>query len=324
MKAMAFARTGGPEVLQVHEMPVPQPGQGEVTIRVAYAGVNFAEVMARRGDYVAGELPLVPGFEVSGTIESIGEGVVGFRVGQRVAAMTVTGGYAEVAVASAAMTFVLDDSISLEQAAAFPTIVPTAWALLHEVARMREGESVLIHAAAGGVGTVAVQLARHLGASKVFGTVGSISKIAYACNFGFDEVWLREGFSPVVLAATGGRGVDVVLESVGGEVVFQSLDALAPLGRVVVFGNASNAPMSSFSVGDLWFANKSLLSYSIGHLSGQNPQHQREMSLQALDLLERGIVRIDITDTLPLEAAAQAHSQLETSATIGKMLLRVA
>lgn len=201
--------------------------------------------------------------------------------------------------------------------------MPTAWALLHETARLRPGETVLVHAAAGGVGTVAAQVARHLGAGAVYGTVGSPDKVEYARRSGFDGVFVRDGWQGALREATGGRGVDVVLESVGGETVRQSLDALAPAGKVVIFGNSGNEPLPAFTAGDLWFANRSLLAYSIGHLSRQDPERQRRISLQALGLLARGIVRIDVTDILPLEQAAEAHRRLENRATVGKLLLRV-
>src|SRR5712671_1061837 len=188
MRAIAVTAFGGPEVLQFTEVPEPQPGPGQVVIRVAYAGVNFAEIMGRRGDYHASTLPFVPGLEVSGHIHALGEGVAGLSIGQPVAAFTVTGGYAEYVAASA---------------------------LLTDVARVQPGESVLIHAASGGVGTVAVQIARLLGAGKLIGVVSREEKREYARSFGYDDVLLQEDFAGQVRELTGGRGADVILESIG-------------------------------------------------------------------------------------------------------------
>lgn len=177
MQAVVVPRTGGPDVLELREVPAPKPGEGEVSIHVAYAGVNYSEVMARRGDFRAADLPFVPGLEVSGQIAAVGPGVTEFEAGQAVAAMTMIGGYAEVAVAKVPMVVAVPDAIDLQTAAGFPIITPTAYALLVDVARLREGETVLVHAAAGGAGTMVGQIARYLGAGRVIGTVGSVDKI---------------------------------------------------------------------------------------------------------------------------------------------------
>lgn len=218
MRAVVISRFGGPEVLESCDLPIPQPGAGQVLIKVAYAGVNFAELMARRGEYHALPTPFTPGYEVSGTIAALGTGVEGFRPGQPVAALTIQGGYAQFATAQAVLTFPLDapgSSIDLEQAAAFPAVAPTAYDLLANAARIRQGESVLIHAASGGVGIAAGQLARALGARLVLGTVSSEEKAVYARPFGYDQVFPVEGFEQAVLEATGGKGVDIALDARG-------------------------------------------------------------------------------------------------------------
>jgi NADPH:quinone reductase-like Zn-dependent oxidoreductase len=217
MRAVVVPQTGGPEVLELRDVPAPSPGEGEVSIDVAHAGVNYSEVMARRGDFHV-DLPLVPGLEVSGHIAAVGPGVTEFEAGQAVAALTLVGGYAEVAVARVPMVVPVPDAVDLRAAAGFPTIAPTAYALLVDVARLRQGEIVLVHAAAGGMGTVLGQIARYLGAGRVIGTVGSADKISYARRFGYDLVIERAGFADAVRRETGGRGVDVVLDSVGGAV----------------------------------------------------------------------------------------------------------
>lgn len=325
MRAIVVEAYGGPEVLQVREMPAPRPAPGQVLITVAYAGVNYAEVQMRRGMY-GGAVPFVPGLEVSGHVAALGEGVVGLHVGQPVAAFTVTGGYAEQVVAPALLTFPLatpDGVVELTAAAGFPTIVPTAYALLHEVARLQTGESVLVHAAAGGVGTVVAQVARYLGAGRVYGTVGSPEKVAYARQFAYDAVYLREGFVAAVREATDGMGVNVALDSVGGAVFTESIAVLAPLGRIVRFGNASGAPDPITATGEFMTGNTGVLDFNSIGLSLSAPARYAAIAADALRLLRSGAVRLDLTDILPLEHAAEAHRRLEDRTSTGKFLLTI-
>jgi NADPH:quinone reductase len=326
MRAVVISEIGEPNVLQVQDLPEPKPKAGEVSIRVMYAGVNYAEVMVRRGDRPS-QFPLVPGLEVSGYIHAVGEGVENFIVGEPVCAMTVVGGYAEIAVVRASLVFSLrglEDKIDLQTAAAFPTIVPTAYGLLKETAQLRKGESVLIHAAAGGVGTIASQIARYLGASRVFGTVGSHQKVDYALRFGYDEVFLRDEFVERVQELSTGEGVDIILDSIGGTVVRDSLKILRPMGRLVVFGNATGSDQVPFSNFDLWLQNKSIMGFSMGQLSSVAPDRLLSIATQALKLVERKQVNIDITKILPLSQASEAHQALENRLTTGKLLLQVA
>lgn len=326
MKAVVAPSLGGPDVLELTELPDPVPGPGQVTIDVAYAGVNYGEVMGRRGDLGARQQPYVPGLEVSGRVREVGEGVTGLRPGARVAALTWVGGYAEIAVADAVTTFALDDlpgDLDLVTAAGAPTVATTAWAMLHDVARLWAGESVLIHAAAGGVGTMAAQMARVLGASRVVGTVGSPSKVAYAEKFGYDEVLVRDDFLAQVDA---GRwaAVDLILDSVGGRVREASLRALATPGRLVVYGNASREPDLSHSLWELMSGNKSLLGYGIGWLVVTAPEVVRRQAQAALALLADGKVRLDVTDVLPLSEVRTAHRRMEDRSSTGKLVLGVA
>jgi NADPH2:quinone reductase len=296
--------------------------RGEVSIHVAHAGVNYSEVMARRGD-IQVDLPFVPGLEVSGHIAVVGPGVTEFEASQAVAALTMVGGYAEVAVAKVPMVVPVPDAVDLQAGAGFPTITPTAYALLIDVARLREGETVLVHAAAGGMGTVAGQIARYLGAGRVIGTVGSANKIPFARRFGYDIVVEREGFADAVRRQTGGRGVDVVLDSVGGAVLTESLAVLAPLGRAVVFGNSSGSPAVRAESLALWLQNAALMGYAIGTLTASAPAVVARQMRAALALVAEGRVRIDVTGVLPLGEAHEAHRRLEGRLTTGKLLLSV-
>jgi NADPH:quinone reductase len=327
MKAVVIPRFGGPEVLEMREVPVPQPGAGQVLIRVAYVGVNYSELMARsRGGSYARELPFVPGYEVAGTVQALGEGIDGLRVGQPVAALTVFGGYAEFAVAQATLTFPLDTNapgIALEQAAAFPAVAITAYDLLTRAGRMRVGESVLIHSASGGVGTAAGQIARALGAGLVLGVTSTAEKAASARAFGYDQVFAGADFEQAVLGATAGRGVDIVLDASGEPTRSQNLPLLARFGRLVVFGNASGTPEKPIAPGELLRSNTSVVGYSITALTQAAPHLVAETAKLALNLLAEGTLTLPISAILPLEQAAEAHRRIEARSHVGKLLLQV-
>lgn len=326
MRAVAVSHFGGPEVLEVREFPVPQPGVDEVLIKVAYAGVNYAELMARRGDYHALPTPFIPGYEVSGTIEAVGANVEGFHIGQPAAALTVRGGYAEYATAQAILTFPLDaagHTIEMAQAAAFPTVAPTAYDLLVNAARIRQGDSVLVQAASGGVGIAAGQIARAMGASLVLGTVSSEAKAAYARPFGYDHVISTAGFEQAVMEITAGRGVDIALDARGEPTRSQNLAVLAPFGRLVIFGDSSHNPEQSILPSKLWKSNKGVIGYSITSLSQTAPHLLASTVQQVLSLMSQGALKIDVSSILPLEQAAAAHRCIEARKNVGKLLLKV-
>lgn len=326
MRAVVFSDYGDAEVLELRDVPEPQPAAGQVSIRVAYASVNYADIMARRGQYHVPHLPAVPGFEVSGSVHALGERVRGLRVGQPVSALTLVGGYAEFVLASAALTIPLDGfrkEIELTQAAAFPAVSITAYHLLADVARIRAGETVLIHAASGGVGSVAIQIARHLGAGQIIGTVGGQEKLTYAQSLGYDRVVLRTNFVQEVQQLTEGRGVDIILDAAGEPTRSQSLTVLAPLGRLVIFGNASAQPDLPLMPTDLLANNRAVLGYSISGLIRTAPQVVAATARQAFALLANGQARINAIRILPLEQAAEAHRLIEAGNATGKLLLQV-
>lgn len=326
MKAIMVTRSGGPEVLEVREMPVPQPGHGQVLIQVAYAGVNYVDLIVRRGADYGYPTPFIPGYEVAGTIQALGEGVEGLHVGQPVAALTVLDGYAEFAVAKAVLTFPLDTfagNIDLKQAAVFPTVALTAYDLLTRAGRMHKGERVLIHAASGGIGIAAGQIAHALGAQLVLGTASSEEKAAFARSFGYDHVFPVDGFEAAVLEATDGRGVDIALDARGEPTRSQNLAVLAPFGRLVVFGNTSRNAEQLISPDELRRSNKAVVGYSITTLTQTAPHLLIETAQQALHLMAMGDLKLPISETLPLEQAAEAHRQIEARTHVGKIVLRV-
>jgi NADPH2:quinone reductase len=324
MRAVEFQEYGGPDVLRVVEAEVPEPGAGQVAIDVAWAGVNFADLKARAEGYRVTSLPHRPGLEVSGRIRAVGEGVTTLQVGQEVAGLVQGGGYADVVVAEAAAVFVLPGGVDLRTAATVPTVLPTAHALVHEVGRLRSGESILVQGAAGGIGTAAGQLARAAGAGAVYGVTSSKAKAEYARAHGYDEVFLADTFDRDVRRATGGRGVDLVLDPVGGDTLRRGLEVLAAFGRLVSFGNASGADPWHAGQADLAVRGLSVSGFSVLSLAWTAPDTLRELTARALRTLAEGAVSLPVTAEFPLQDAAEAHRLMGGRASTGKLLLCVA
>lgn len=324
MRAIEFQNYGGPEVLKVVQAEPPSPGPGHVTIDTAYVGVNFADLKARAEGYRVPSLPFRPGLEVSGRIRAVGHGVEGLRPGQEVVALVNSGAYAEVVVADTTTVFPLPEGLGLRTAAALPTVLPTAHALLHEVGRLRAGESVLVHGAAGGIGTAAGQLARAAGAGAVYGVVSSTAKSEHALKHGYDEVFTADTFPDDIRRVTHGRGVDLVLDPVGGDTLRRGLDALAVFGRLVSFGNASGAEPWQVGQPELYPQGRSVAGFSILALAQSAPEALRSLAERAFRTVIDGTVTLPITAEFPLSDAAEAHRLMGGRTSTGKLLLRTA
>ncbi|WP_310723442.1 zinc-binding dehydrogenase [Streptomyces sp. N2A] len=322
MRAIEFQKYGGPEVLKVVQAEPPSPGPGQVTIDAAYVGVNFADLKARAEGYRVDSLPFRPGLEVSGRIRAVGHGVEGLRPGQEVVALVNSGAYAEVVVAETTTVFPLPEGLDLRTAAALPTVLPTAHALLHEVGRLRAGESVLVHGAAGGIGTVAGQLARAAGAGAVYGVVSSTAKAGHALQYGYDEVFTADTFSDDIRRVTDGKGVDLVLDPVGGDTLRRGLDALAVFGRLVSFGNAGGAEPWQVGQPELYAQGRSVAGFSILALAQSAPEALRSLAERAFRTVIDGTVALPITAEFPLSDAAEAHRLMGGRTSTGKLLLR--
>ncbi|WP_031524116.1 quinone oxidoreductase family protein [Streptomyces sp. NRRL F-5123] len=320
MHAVGFDVNGGPEVLRPREVPTPVAGPGQVLVEVAYAGVNYGELQHALGDFGPPQGPGgvdVPGLEVSGVVAALGSGVGGLAVGDPVAAyLPDGGGYAEYALAPAEFVFPLD-GIPLREGGGAALVLTTAYGVLTGAARLRAGETVLIHAAAGGVGSAAAQISRALGAAVVHGTVGSAEKAEYAKRFGYDAVHLRSEFADRL------RDIDVVLDPVGGPTRLSSLALLAPFGRLTVYGEAAREPDLTLPVLPFWKSNRSLAGYNIGDLARRAPRTVRGHALSAFALLAAGTIRLDISAELPLDGAAEALDAMRAGRNVGKTLLAV-
>ncbi|WP_327097934.1 zinc-binding dehydrogenase [Nocardia vinacea] len=323
MRAIQIGELGGPEVLQEVELDAPEPGPGEVAIDVEYVGVNFADLQARSVGYRVRDLPFVPGLELSGRVRSIGADVDGFTVGQSVAAITDGGAYAEVAVVTAATVFAVPDGVDLRTAATLPTVLPTAYALINTVGKLQPGETVLVQAAAGGVGTVVGQVAKLAGASAVYGVVSSEGKAEYARKLGYDDAFLAETFETDVREATGGRGVDIVLDPVGGQTLRRGLESLALFGRLISYGNASGEPGWQIGQPELYPRGLSISGFSILGLTADASQVLREIADRAFRLVTTRQVELPITAEFPLSEVAEAHRLMASRASTGKLVLVV-
>ncbi|WP_055618125.1 quinone oxidoreductase family protein [Streptomyces phaeochromogenes] len=330
MRAVQVQEYGGPEVLRTVETEVPEPGPGQVSVDVAYTGVNFADLKARGEGYRVPSLPFVPGLEVSGRVRALGEGVSGVEVGQEVAALTAGGAYADVVVTDATTVFPLPSGVDLRTAATLPTVLPTAYALVHAVGRLQPGETVLVQGAAGGIGTAVGQLAKAAGASGVFGVVSGAAKAKYALDHGYDDVFVVPSttdsvqFVDEVRAATGGRGVDLALDPVGGETFRASLASLAVFGRLVSFGNASSAEPWRVGQPELYPTGLSVSGFSILTLAQTAPGALRALTEKAFTAVAEGVVSLPVTAEFPLEEASEAHRLMGGRTSTGKLLLRVA
>lgn len=336
MRQVWIPRIGGPEVLETREAPDPAPGPGQVRIRVAAAGINFADVLARMGLYPdAPTLPAVVGYEVAGRVDGVGAGVEGLRDGARVLALTRFGGYSDVVVVPDALLLPVPDRLSLEQAAAIPVNYLTAWLMLVHLANVGESDRVLVHAAAGGVGQAAVQICRWRRA-EVIGTA-SAPKHARLRAMGVAHAidYRTRDFEAEVRRVTGGRGVDVALDAVGGRSFAKSYRSLAPLGRLFVFGASSVAPartrrllgaaatllrMPSFKPLRLMSDNRGVFGVNVGHL-WEEAGRLRAMLGEIVRLAGDGTFDPVVDRTFPFAAAGAAHAYIQERKNFGKVLL---
>ena len=322
MKAIWVEEFGEADVLQYVDVERPEPGEGEVLVEVRSAGVNYADTMRRRNQYVESQdLPFTPGSEVAGVVAAVGEGVDDVSVGDRVVTLLGTGGYAEYAVAPARGLIPLPEGLDFDRAAAIPLQGLTAYHCIKTSGALKDGESVLVHAAAGGVGTLSVQMAKLLGAGAVIATASSEEKLDLARSLGADVLidYTEEDWPERVREATEGKGADIILEMVGADFPEKNLKCLDVFGRMVVFGAASRERGTIVPA--------ALMKRCHAVVGFYLPQIMRRPDLfvpslkEILAWISTGDLRLTIGGTYSLEQAADAHSDLEGRQTTGKLLL---
>jgi NADPH2:quinone reductase len=326
MRALVLSAPGGIDRFALEEVPTPEPRQSEIRIKIRYAGVNWGDIQKRQGIYPDPiDYPAVIGLEVSGHVEAKGAAVRNLQIGQPVAAITgpkMLGGYAEYCVVPEDYAIALPEDMPLDLAAAMPAAAITAWHLLHTAHRLRRGEKILVHAIGGGLGLMLTQLARLKGA-KVFGTVGSPGKAEHPLSYGAHHVVDRssEDFVAEIMRITHGRGVDLVIDSLGAEILERSFDVLRPFGRVINIGEAAGYP--DFDIrAKLYQRSTSLAGFEFLHAKPGSPGWRRGTKA-ILDYLEDGRLRMPIEAILPLGEAGRAHQLLESRQVSGKLLLDV-
>ncbi len=336
MQQIWIPKAGGPEVLECREAADPTPGPGQVRIAVAFSGINFADIMARMGLYPdAPPRPCVVGYEVSGTVAALGEGVEGLAVGQRVVCATKFGGYTDQLIVGADGVVPLPEGVSLEAAAALPVNYLTAWIMLVKLGNVQPGERVLVHSAGGGVGLAALQICQQRGAV-VYGTA-SVGKHERLRAAGVAECidYRTQDFEAEIARLTGGQGVDIVLDAQGGKSFQKSYRSLTDFGRLYVFGAASFAPgttrnplalvkgllgMKRWSAFGLMDTNRGVHGVNVGHL-WHRAAELRAMLTEVVSLTDEGVFAPVVDAVFPLEQAAEAHAYIQARKNFGKVLL---
>ncbi len=320
MRAIRISEWGGPEVLElIEDAEVPEPGDGQVLIRVTGAGINFADTHARENSYLARyELPLTPGAEVAGFVERDGGG---FKAGDRVVAMVGTGGYAEYVAADAASVFPIEADVSDATALALMLQGLTAWHLYRTSAKLAEGESVVVHAAAGGVGSLAVQLGGPMGAGRVIATASSQEKRDLALELGAHAAVDvgAEDLAEQLIEANGGNRVDAVFEMAGGRVFDESLKALAPFGRLVTYGIASRE-QNEVRSGALMRRSHAVIGFWLMHCM-RIPEMVSGPLAELAELTASGRLRVLEGEAYPMSEVRRVHEDLQERRTSGKLVL---
>jgi NADPH2:quinone reductase len=323
MQVVEISSPGGPEVLQLARRPLPVPGEGEVRIRVAAAGVNRPDVLQRKGAYPPPRgASDIPGLEVSGTIDAVGQGVARWKPGDEVCALVTGGGYSQWCIAPAGQCLPVPAGVGLSDAASLPETYFTVWTNVFQRAALRPGETLLVQGGTSGIGVAAIQLAHALGA-RVLATAGSAEKCAACQRLGAQRAidYRNEDFVAVAREQTGGRGVDVILDMVGGEYLQREISACAEDGRIV-FINTMGGAKSTINVVEvmvkrLTITGSTLRARPVAVKAGI----ARELEQRVWPLFEAGSVRPVVHARFPLAEAARAHALMESSTHVGKILL---
>lgn len=327
MRAVVVATPGPAESLQIVELPPPSPGPGELSVDVEFAGVGFVDTLFRAGAFEL-PMPLTPGIEVTGRVREVGAGVVGFQAGQPVAALLNdfgrgprAGGYAEIAVAHASMATVLPEDADLARIAALLVNGVTAWIALHSLARLRVHDDVLVLGASGGLGSITSRLAALHPARRVIGVVGSDARRASAAAECTDVI-LGSDLETAVNDITGGRGLDVVIDPVGGDLRTRAFERLVAFGRLVVLGNASgqDRPISGDTA---WLGTRQLIGFSLGGVAHLVPDQVSAAASAIVELVHRDVLREPAPSVLPLDRVAEVHRALEDRSAPAKTVLAV-
>ena len=322
MKTIRVSEFGDSGVLEHVEIERPSPGEGEILVEVKSAGVNYADTMRRRNQYLEETpLPFVPGSEIAGTVAELGPGAEDVSEGDRVVTLLGTGGYADYAVVSAQNLIPIPDEMDFDEAAAIPLQGLTAYHVLKTSGMLEEGESVVVHAAGGGVGTLAVQMGKLMDANPVIATASTQEKLDLAKELGADVLinYTEDDWPEQVREATGGEGADVILEMVGGDFIQKNLECLATFGRMVVYGAASGERGSLVPM-NLMYKNHTVAGFYLPQIMSR-PELFGPSLKEMLGWISSGDLKLTVSARYPLEQASEAHEALEGRQTTGKIVL---
>ncbi|WP_397538556.1 zinc-binding alcohol dehydrogenase family protein [Rummeliibacillus pycnus] len=321
MKAVIQNEFGNSSVLKYKDINKPIIDENEVLIRTAYTSVNYADIKNRSGNKAKGNFPMILGLDMAGTVEEV-NGNSPFSIGDRVIAFPKYGSYAEYAVAKESLVYKIPDSLSFEDAAAFPTVAILSYILIHEIGQVKETDTIVIHSAAGGVGSMLVQLAKLAKVKQIIGVVGDIAKATYVKELGADEVVTYDTFIETVLKMTDGEGANVIFDSVAGDVTSQSLDCLALYGTLVQFGNSSGKA-GHFKTSDVHSSCRNIKGFSLGTTRKHYPERLAPVAEKVCKLFTEGKLQLPVVHVFELSDVAKAHDLMESRKYQGKILLKV-
>ena len=321
MKAVIQNEFGGVGVLSYTDIKIPKIGENEVLIKGSYTSVNYADIKTRLGNKGKGNFPFILGLDVAGIIEEVSPNST-FSKGERVIAFPKSGSYAEYVVANEQLVFKIPDNLSFEQAATMPTVSILSYIILYEIGQVQKTDTIVIHSAAGGVGSMLVQLAKLAGVQKIIGTVGNRRKEGYVRELGADIVCTYETFTDEVLKQTNNKGANVIFDSVAGEVTSRSLECLALYGTLVQFGNSSGKA-GTFKTSDVHSSCRNIKGFSLGTTRKHNSTRLAPVAEKVLELFSLNEVSIPVAQVFNLSDAAEAHKLIESRNYEGKVLIKL-
>lgn len=321
MKAVVQSEFGDASVLTYSDIEIPKIEDKACLIKVAFTSVNYADIKTRIGNKGKESFPFILGLDAAGTIVESNANSP-FSIGDRVIAFPKSGSYAEYVIANEPLVFKIPDSLSFEQAAAMPTVSMLSYILLHEIGQIKASDSIVIHSAAGGVGSMLVQLAKLAGVQKVIATVGNIDKVNYVKKLGADVVCTYESFTQEALKQTNNQGANIIFDSVAGDVTSMSLDCLALYGTLVQFGNSSGKA-GTFKTSDVHSSCRNVKGFSLGTTRKHHPARLAPVAEKVIELFDSKQIKLRIAQIFHLSDAAEAHQLIESRNYEGKVLLKV-
>ncbi|MFJ6210376.1 zinc-binding alcohol dehydrogenase family protein [Lysinibacillus sp. NPDC092081] len=322
MKAVIINEFGSSDVLKYVECPKPTISAGEILIRTTYTSVNFADIKNRTGNKAKASFPMVLGLDVAGVVEEVFDESSAFKAGDVVLAFPKKGAYAEYVVAKEQLVFKIPSDVSLEKAAAVPTVLFLSYLLTHQIAPISTNDSVLIHAASGGAGTMLIQMAKKLGAKKIIGTVGDMKKAQIALELGAHHVLTYENFSAQVNEYMDGHGVNIIFDSIAGNITEESFNCLAPYGTLVQFGN-SGGKAGNIKTSDLHSSCRNVKGFSLGKTRAAKPEMLQQIAQEMFAILKDESFQVPIAKIFTLEDMQKAHDLMESRQHQGKILIKI-